>query len=191
MTRSQYKRLEFQDIIIFTPLKHNDNRGVFFENLNFVNFKNDLGISFQCVQENVSISKKNVLRGLHFQKGNHAQTKIIHVEKGSIFDVVVDIRTESNTYGKWISYILDDNKNENIIIPHGFAHGFLALEDNTKVSYKVDKSYNKKSECSIIWNDPDLMIDWSVNNPILSKKDSEALSLEKNFNLRNFSIRDS
>ena len=72
------------------------------------------------------------------------------------------------------------------MIPRGFAHGFLALEDNTKVSYKVDKSYNKKSECSIIWNDPDLMIDWSLNNPILSKKDSEALSLEKNFNLRNF-----
>ena len=84
-----------------------------------------------------------------------------------------------------------DIQNESIFVPAGFAHGFLALDNNTQISYKVDKPYKKDSECSIIWNDPNLMIDWSVNNPILSKKDSEALSLEKNFNLRNFSMRDS
>ncbi len=182
----QYKRLNFSDIIIFTPLKHRDIRGEFFENFNFINFRDNLGISFKIVQENTSLSMKNVLRGLHFQKGDFAQSKLIHVEKGSILDVVVDIRPNSKNYGKWISYFLDDKKNENIFIPCGFAHGFVALEDFTKVSYKVDKPYNRMSECSIIWNDPNLMIDWSINNPILSDKDSKALSLEQNFNLNNF-----
>ena len=183
---NQYKRLDFSDIIVFTPIKHEDNRGEFFENFNFINFKNDFGISFIIVQENTSLSMKNVLRGLHFQKGNFAQSKLIKVEKGSILDVVVDIRPNSANFGKWISYIIDDKKNENIFIPRGFAHGFVALEDFTKVSYKVDNPYDRKSECSIIWNDPNLMIDWSINNPILSDKDIKALTLEQNLNLNNF-----
>tara|TARA_B100000989_G_C19507854_1_gene457353 strand:+ start:234 stop:806 length:573 start_codon:yes stop_codon:yes gene_type:complete len=187
---NRFKSLNIKEIFVFTPKKFEDERGLFYENFNNKDFLDATNFTFNTVQENISYSRKHTLRGLHFQRGKFSQSKIISVLKGSILDVVVDIRADSKTFSKWVSYILDDKLNESIFVPHGFAHGFLALEDYTKVSYKVDKPYNKKSECSIIWNDPNLMIDWSVNNPILSKKDSEAFSLEKIYNLKNFSLKE-
>ena len=184
----QFKILSFNEIIIFTPKKHIDKRGVFFENFNLYNFAQQTGITFSVMQENVSFSNKNVLRGLHFQKGNNAQSKLVNVTSGSILDVIVDIRINSKNFGKWISYVLDNKSNESIFIPSGFAHGFLALDNYTKISYKVDKVYNKDSECSIIWNDPKCMIDWSLNNPILSDKDKNALTFEENYKAGNFNI---
>ena len=177
----RFKSLNIKEIFVFTPKKFEDERGLFYENFNNKDFLDATNFTFNTVQENISYSRKHTLRGLHFQSGKFSQSKIISVLKGSILDVVVDIRADSKTFSKWVSYILDDKLNESIFVPHGFAHGFLALED---------KPYNKKSECSIIWNDPNLMIDWSVDNPILSKKDREAFSLEKIFNLRNFSVKE-
>jgi dTDP-4-dehydrorhamnose 3,5-epimerase len=182
----QFKVLSFPEIAVFIPKKYFDNRGIFFENFNSLNFKKYTGMVFDVLQENISFSNKNVLRGLHFQKGQYAQSKLIHVIKGSILDVVVDIRPNSKNFGKWISYVLDDKNNESIFIPSGFAHGFLALEDCTKISYKVDNLYNNASECSIIWNDKKIMVDWPLNKPILSEKDNEALSFEKNYEINNF-----
>ena len=184
-----FKALAFPEIIVFTPKKHFDNRGSFFENFNSYDFKKYAGIIFDVLQENISFSKKNVLRGLHFQKGKHAQSKLVHVIKGSILDVIVDIRPDSKNFGKWISCILDDRYNESIFIPAGFAHGFLALDDFTKISYKVNKLYDKNSECSIIWNDKELLIDWSVEKPIISKQDMNALSFKENFNMSNFIVK--
>ena len=180
------KRLNFYDIIVLNPLKHNDERGCFYENYNFNTFKKETGISFNVVQENISFSKRNVLRGLHFQKGKYAQAKLISVIRGKILDIIVDVRPKSVNFGKWISYILDDLSNELIFVPAGFAHGFLSLDNNTKISYKVDKHYNKESECSVIWNDIDINIDWPCKKPILSEKDRNALTFNENYKLKNF-----
>lgn len=182
------KRLNFYDVIVLSPLKHNDKRGCFYENYNFNTFKKETGISFNIVQENISFSKKNVLRGLHFQRGSFAQAKLISVIKGKILDVIIDIRPKSSNFGKWISYILDDKSNESIFVPVGFAHGFLSLNNNTKISYKVNNIYNKDYECSIIWNDIDLNINWPCKKPILSEKDKKSITFSENFRVNNFMI---
>ena len=182
----QFKFLNFQDVIIFSPKKYSDNRGEFFENFNNRDLVKICGFKFNTLQENISVSKKNVLRGLHFQKGTNAQTKLINVIKGSILDVIVDIRPGSKNFSKWISYYLDDIKNESMLIPTGYAHGFLSLQEGTKISYKVDKSYDKLSECSIIWNDNKIAVDWKIKNPLLSEKDESALTFEKNHKMKNF-----
>ena len=108
--------------------------------------------------------------------------------KGIILDVIVDIRPSSSTFSKWVSYILDDTSKESLFVPNGFAHGFLVLEKETIVSYKVDRPYNLNSECSIIWNDKILGIDWTIQKPFLSLKDKEALTFEENNNLNHFII---
>ena len=180
------KHLNFSEIIVLNPKKYKDNRGCFFENFNSSIFEEETGISFNIIQENISFSKKNVLRGLHFQKGKFTQKKLISVIKGKILDVIVDIRPKSTNFGKWISYILDDLKNESLYIPEGFAHGFLSLDQDTKISYKVDKPYNKESECSILWNDKFIGVNWLCKKPILSNKDKEALSFSENHRLKNF-----
>lgn len=180
------KQLYFPEVIVLSPLKHQDVRGYFYENFNFNTFQKEAKILFNVVQENISFSKKNVLRGMHFQQGEFAQSKLISVMSGKIFDVVIDIRPKSSNFGKWVSYILDDMKNELIFIPAGFAHGFLALDNNTKVSYMVDKPFHKNAEGSIIWNDVDINIDWPCQNPILSNKDSNSLTFNDNFRLNKF-----
>ena len=183
---SQFKSLKLPEVIVFTPNKIFDNRGFFYENFNSNFFAKNNNFIFEVLQENISFSKKNVLRGLHFQKGKHAQSKLIQVLKGKILDVIVDIRPHSKNFGKWVSYILDDKENQSIFIPNFFAHGFLVLSDNAQISYKVDKLYNFNSECSILWNDKNIMIDWPIKNPILSEKDSNAISLHDNLNNKNF-----
>jgi dTDP-4-dehydrorhamnose 3,5-epimerase len=182
----RYKLLEIKDIIVFTPRKYDDTRGFFYENFNCKDFFKFSEYFFNIYQENVSVSKKNTLRGLHFQKGYSAQSKIINVIKGSILDVLIDIRPSSKTFSKWTSYILDDKLNESLFVPYGFAHGFLTLEEETIVSYKVDKPYNVNAECSIIWNDKTISIDWPIEEPLLSEKDKVALNFEDNKNLNNF-----
>ena len=181
-----YKKLDFSEIMVFSPKIHSDKRGIFFENLNFNKLSTCCGFKFKTIQENISISHKNVIRGLHFQKGENVQKKIISVMSGSIIDVIVDIRPNSTNFGKWINYLIDDKKNESIFIPAGFAHGFLTLSDCTKISYKVDKPYDRISECSIKWNDKSIGINWPVKFPILSEKDKESLGFEENLNLKNF-----
>jgi dTDP-4-dehydrorhamnose 3,5-epimerase len=129
------------------------------------------GIDQNFVQDNESKSQKNVLRGLHFQKPPFAQGKLVRVIRGAVLDVAVDIRKSSPTFGKWASIELTQDNKWMYWVPPGFAHGFVTLEDNTTFFYKCTNMYNKESEGSILWNDPDLNINWQTDQPILSEKD--------------------
>lgn len=161
------------DLFVIQPKVFEDPRGYFFESYNQTVFKQH-HIDADFVQDNQSLSQKNVLRGLHFQNPPYAQGKLVRVITGSVLDVAVDIRKDSPTYGKYYSLVLDDKKKNMLWIPPGFAHGFLTLEDHTVFSYKCTNLYHKASEDSIIWNDPDIGIDWGTTTPLLSEKDKEA-----------------
>lgn len=159
-----------EGLLIVKPKVFSDNRGYFFESYNKVEFER-LGIRTDFVQDNESCSSKGVVRGLHFQAPPFAQAKLIRVIKGSVLDFAVDIRRGSPTYGKHVSVRLDDKQKNMFFIPEGFAHGFVTLEDNTIFSYKCTALYNKESEGGLLWSDPNLNIDWQIENPILSDKD--------------------
>ncbi|PLX02071.1 MAG: dTDP-4-dehydrorhamnose 3,5-epimerase [Marinilabiliales bacterium] len=163
-------KTKIPDLYIVKPTVFEDHRGYFFESYNKENFLRN-GIDHNFVQDNESKSSKGVLRGLHFQKPPFAQGKLVRVMKGSVLDVAVDIRKNSPTYGKWASVELTQDNKWMYWVPPGFAHGFVTLEDNTVFFYKCTNVYNKNSEGSILWCDPDLHIDWKVENPILSEKD--------------------
>jgi dTDP-4-dehydrorhamnose 3,5-epimerase len=173
----QFRESFIKDLIEITPKLFHDERGFFFESYSQAMFKSN-GISATFVQDNQSYSKKNVLRGLHYQTGAFAQGKLVRVIKGKALDVAVDLRKDSPTYGKYDSVVLDDVKCNMLYIPEGFAHGFLALEE-TVLIYKCTNVYNKGSEGGILWNDPDLNIDWQVKNPIISEKDRELKYLKR------------
>ncbi len=160
----------FEGLFLIEPNIFNDARGSFYESYSKIELEK-FGIKTDFIQDNQSVSKKNVLRGLHFQRPPYAQAKLIRVVKGSILDVVVDIREKSKTFGKYYSCMLSEINNQMLFIPEGFAHGFLALEDNTIFLYKCSNTYHKDSEDGILWNDPDLNIEWGIENPILSDKD--------------------
>jgi|TARA_B110000114_G_scaffold48780_1_gene51717 dTDP-4-dehydrorhamnose 3,5-epimerase len=164
-------------LVIIEPKIHEDERGYFFESWNNRKF-NELVANVNFVQDNQSCSSKNTLRGLHFQNPPHAQGKLVRVISGSILDVAVDIRKSSPTYGKHFSVLLSKENNKMFYIPPGFAHGFLALEDDTIMSYKCTEDYNKESEGSLFWDDKDLNIDWSITNPLISEKDDKAESFK-------------
>jgi dTDP-4-dehydrorhamnose 3,5-epimerase len=159
--------------LVITPQIFCDDRGYFFEPYNKPGFIN-IGIKEEFLQDNQSMSGKGVLRGLHFQVPPYAQAKLVRVIKGSALDVAVDIRKNSKTYGKYFSIILSEQNNLIFWIPEGFAHGFLSLEENTIFSYKCTNVYHKESERSLLWNDPDIGIDWEYVNPVLSDKDRQA-----------------
>ena len=161
------------DLKILEPAVFADGRGYFFESYSYEKLK-DLGIDKVFVQDNESKSQKGVLRGLHFQNPPFAQAKLVRVVKGAVLDVAVDIRKDSPTYGQHVCVELSEQNKRMFYIPEGFAHGFLTLEDNTVFSYKCSAYYNKESEGSLLWNDETLGIDWGVENPILSEKDSVA-----------------
>ena len=163
------EKTNIEDIILLTPRVYEDERGYFMESYN--QKKVEILIKDRFVQDNESESHKNVLRGLHFQLPPHAQSKLIRVIKGSILDIAVDLRKESSTYGKYFKHILSGENKKQLYIPVGFAHGFLSLEDNTILNYKCSDYYNANAEASILWNDPDLAIDWGIDNPILAEKD--------------------
>lgn len=166
-------KTEIPDLLIIKPVVFEDDRGYFFESYNREKFVR-AGIPYNFVQDNESKSQKGVLRGLHFQNPPYAQGKLVRVMKGAVLDVAVDIRKNSPTYGKWASIELSEQNKMMYWIPPGMAHGFVTLEDNTVFFYKCTNLYNKASEGSIRWDDPDLNIDWGIDNPILSPKDKEA-----------------
>jgi dTDP-4-dehydrorhamnose 3,5-epimerase len=165
-------------LCILEPRVFEDVRGYFLESYNKETFKK-IGIDVDFVQDNQSLSSKGTLRGLHFQKPPYAQAKLVRVITGSILDVAVDIRTDSKTYGEYFSLVLSGKNKRMLYIPEGFAHGFLALEDNTLIQYKCSDLYNKESEGGIIWDDPDININWGIDyEPIISEKDKVLPILE-------------
>ena len=157
-------------LLVIKPKVFEDERGYFFESYNYHLFK-QAGLDFNFVQDNQSLSQTGVLRGLHFQNNPNAQGKLVRVISGSVFDVAVDIRKKSPTYGQWFGLELTEQNKWMMYIPEGFAHGFATLQDFTVFSYKCTNFYNKASEDCIFWNDSDLAINWPIENPILSDKD--------------------
>ncbi len=161
-----------KDLMLITPNVFEDDRGYFMETYNQKRLIKVIKSPF--IQDNESLSQKGVLRGLHYQKPPFAQAKLIRVIFGSILDVAIDIRKDSETYGQHFKHILSSENRKQLYIPAGFAHGFLCLENNTIVNYKCSDFYNKNSEASLLWNDTDLNIDWGMKNPILAEKDKLA-----------------
>ena len=170
----KFKRLEIPEIILCEPSVHNDERGYFTESFKQSELESFLGYSVNFCQENETKSSYGVLRGLHYQLNPHSQTKLVRVTHGSVLDIVVDLRKDSFTFGKYLSIELSAANKKQLFIPPGFAHGFVVLEDETKFLYKVDNYYFPKSERGIAFNDPQLRIDWRIDtiDLILSKKDS-------------------
>lgn len=160
-------------LLIIEPKVFEDERGYFFESFNKKAFEK-YGMNLNFVQDNQSKSKKNVLRGLHFQNPPGAQGKLIQVIKGSVLDVAVDIRKYSPTYGQHFSAVFSEKNKRMLYLPEGFAHGFLTLEDDTIFVYKCTGFYNHSLESGILWNDKDLNIDWNIADPILTEKDRNA-----------------
>tara|TARA_B100000795_G_scaffold236039_1_gene195971 strand:+ start:3991 stop:4536 length:546 start_codon:yes stop_codon:yes gene_type:complete len=169
------EKTNLKDCFILTPKVFEDERGTFSETFNAKKFLDQTGIAVTFVQDNQSASKYGVVRGLHFQTGDHGQTKLVRVVKGSVLDVVVDLRKGSPSFGKSFSTVLSGENKKQLFVPRGFAHGFSVLEDNTVFAYKCDRYYNKQSEQGIVYNDATLAIDWhlSSNDIIVSKKDVE------------------
>ena len=170
----------FSGLFLITPKVFGDQRGYFFEAWNEKQWA-DAGIQAAFVQDNQSGSMANVIRGLHFQVPPHAQAKLVRVVRGGVLDVVVDLRRKEPTFGQHFSVELSDKNHQMLYIPEGFAHGFRTLENDTVFFYKCTQFYHKESERSILWNDPDLGIDWGTDKPILSEKDQDA-PLFRNFN---------
>jgi dTDP-4-dehydrorhamnose 3,5-epimerase len=165
---------DIPDVKIIEPSIFPDDRGRFFESYNQEKFST-LGITDIFLQDNVSISKKGVLRGLHFQNSPYAQAKLVSVLHGEVFDVAVDIRPESATYKKWVGATLSGENHRMLYIPQGFAHGFYVLSQEARFTYKCSGYYNKEASSGIIWNDPTLAISWPIpagESPILSAQDA-------------------
>lgn len=169
---------------ILEPKVYGDHRGFFMESFNESVF-HELGIDVKFVQDNHSLSQASgTLRGLHYQLSGKAQTKLVRVTRGAIYDVIVDIRKGSPTYGKWQGFILSAENKRQLLVPKGFAHGFCTILDNTEVQYKVDELYSPEHDRGLAWNDIMLAIDWPTNDPVLSAKDEKHPSFseaENNF----------
>ncbi|MBW6459630.1 MAG: dTDP-4-dehydrorhamnose 3,5-epimerase [Bacteroidales bacterium] len=161
-------------LVLLKPGVFSDTRGYFFESYQKERFL-QAGIDADFVQDNESMSAKDILRGLHFQKPPFAQGKLVRVVRGSVLDVAVDIRKQSPTYGKYEAVLLSAENKLMMWIPVGFAHAYLSLEHYTIFQYKCSQYYNKESECSIIWNDPDLHIHWGIDTPLVSDKDLQGV----------------
>lgn len=168
-------------ILLIEPRVFSDDRGVFFESFNEETFERISGIRTNFLQDNHSVSRKNVIRGLHLQAPPFEQGKLVRVVRGAVLDVAVDIRKSSQTYGKYYMAALNEKNNYMMWIPPGFAHGFSVLENETVFLYKCTKGYSKESEMTVSYSDPEIGIDWKVINPIVSEKDKEG-SLLSNFN---------
>lgn len=160
---------KIRDLIIIEPTIYSDERGFFYELYNQDKYTN-LGIEYKFVQDNRSRSTKNVMRGLHFQKKN-PQGKLVTVTKGEVYDVAVDLRPGSETFGQYEALILSEENKKQFFIPPGFAHGFCVISEVADFYYKCTDFYSPADEAGIIWNDPDIKIDWPVTEPILSDKD--------------------
>lgn len=173
----QYIKLKIPEIILLEPKVYSDNRGFFFESFNHDKFEEIIGQNVSFTQDNHSFSHKGVLRGLHYQVVPREQGKLVRVVKGKIFDVAVDIRKNSPTFGNWVGEELSAENKKQLWIPSGFAHGFLALEES-EVLYKATDYYAPDCEKSILWNDSDIGINWLIRSidPIISEKDLQGES---------------
>lgn len=169
----EFKKLDIPEIILVKPKIFADERGFFLETYKYTEFKEN-GIKDIFIQDNHSKSQKGVLRGLHYQKNPKAQAKLVRCVKGSIFDVGVDIRKGSPTFGKWAGAVLSEDNKEMLYIPEGFAHGFVVLSDVAEVLYKASDEYSPENDAAILWNDSSIGINWGVENPLVSEKDGKA-----------------
>ena len=167
------KKTDLPGLLVIEPRVFGDERGYFFESYNLSLFK-EAGLDVNFLQDNESMSAKGVLRGLHFQEPPFEQGKLVRVARGAVLDVSVDIRKDSPTFGKWLSYELSEQNKRMLWIPPGFAHGFVSLSEDAIFIYKCTNLYNRESENSIFWNDPELNIDWGIKNPLVSDKDKSA-----------------
>lgn len=166
-------KTKLDGVVIIEPPVFGDNRGFFMESYNKRKFK-EIGIELELIQDNHSLSTEaGIIRGLHYQSAPMAQTKVVRVLTGAIYDVAVDIRPDSPSFGEWVGVVLSEENKRQLLVPKGFAHGFCTLVPNTNVLYKVDEYYSPEHDKGILWNDPDLNIDWPTRNPILSEKDQK------------------
>lgn len=173
-----FKKLEIPDVVLIEPQVFGDERGFFMETYKKEDFEAN-GIKGEFIQDNHSKSSYGVLRGLHFQKEPYAQAKIVRCVKGEVFDVAVDLRGESPTLGKYEGVKLSEENKNQVYIPRGFAHGFLVLSDFAEICYKVDNDYAPNHEDGLLWNDPDVGIEWPKDKPILSEKDERWPTLKE------------
>ena len=176
-----FEKMDIQEVILVKPTVYRDARGAFLETYKQSDFKNN-GIDCEFVQDNCSVSGARVLRGLHYQKGDYAQAKLVRCVSGCIYDFAVDIRPESPTFKQYVRVELSAENGNALFIPRGFAHGFVVLSDTAVVTYKVDNEYNYEADAGVFWADEDLDIDWGVGfEPILSDKDSNLPRLKEIF----------
>lgn len=169
------RHLDVEGLLLIEPDVFADNRGYFIELFNEKIFSG-YNLPDKFCQDNLSVNKKNVIRGLHFQENPFAQGKLVRVIKGAVLDVAVDLREDSPSFGKHFSVLLSESNNHMLWIPPGFAHGFAAIEDQTVFHYKCTAYYNKSAESGICYNDADLAINWNISNPIVSEKDKELIT---------------
>lgn len=162
---------KLKDVYVVEPVVFGDHRGYFMESYSKVKFA-ELGLQYDLVQDNHSLSSEvGTIRGLHYQRQPKAQTKIVRVLSGEIYDVAVDLRPDSATFGEWVGVYLSEENKRQLIVPKGFAHGFCTTAPNTQVLYKVDEYYSPQHDSGILWDDPELAIVWPTESPILSEKD--------------------
>jgi len=173
-------KTDINGVLIIEPKIFCDDRGLFFESYSKKRYQ-EYGIDSEFTQDNISRSGKDVLRGLHYQTQN-TQGKLVYMITGTVFDVIVDIRKNSSTFGQWRGFILDDKTHKQLYIPPGCAHGFCVLSDHVYLVYKCTDYYNPNAEKTIKWNDPTLNINWPVKNPIVSTKDTNGIYLQNAIN---------
>lgn len=166
---------KLENCLIIEPKIFKDERGFFFESFNASKFRELTGLITDFVQDNQSFSKKGVVRAIHYQIGDCAQAKLVRVLKGKVLDIAVDLRKESQTFGQYVAVELSEENKKQLFIPRGFGHGFVTLSDTAEFFYKCDNYYNKEAEGGIIYNDPDINIDWQIKTDeiILSEKDAQ------------------
>lgn len=164
---------KLEGLYIIEPTIHEDNRGFFMESYSNITFSK-MGFDSIFIQDNHSLSvSSGTLRGLHYQLNPKAQTKLVRVLSGAIYDVVVDIRKNSSTFGNWVGVLLSEENKRQLIVPKGFAHGFCTIVPNTQVLYKVDEYYSPEHDKGILWSDPAIGIEWPISRPLLSSKDQQ------------------
>jgi len=168
----KFTKTRIKEVILIEPKVFGDERGFFLETYKASEFKAN-GIEVDFMQDNHSRSTKGVLRGLHFQRSPKAQAKLVRCARGKIFDVGVDLRADSETFGKWVGAELSEKNKNMLFIPEGFAHGFVVLSDEAEVLYKASNEYSAEHDAGIRWNDPDIGVEWQIENPIISEKDAK------------------
>lgn len=177
----EFERQKINDVVLVKPKVFGDNRGFFMESYKKSDFVKN-GIDVEFVQDNHSKSSAKVLRGLHYQQAPYGQAKLVRCSRGKIYDVAVDIRPQSKTFGKYVKVLLSEENKQMLYIPDGFAHGFVVLSDEAELLYKTSSEYAPAYDRGIAWNDPDIGIDWEIDfEPVLSEKDKKQPTLKEVF----------